>query len=92
MRPAALQVCSLTANKTKLDEFSMVFLNNLLSLPLILMLMYYYGELPSVMEDPALKVLSMSNVPLLAKCHTHVPIQLALNLYAVSCLSQQILS
>jgi hypothetical protein len=51
-----MQVCSLTANKTKLDEFSMVFLNNLLSLPLILVLMYYYGELPSVIKDPALKV------------------------------------
>jgi len=49
------KVCSLTANKTKLDEFSMVFLNNLLSLPLILVLMYYYGELPSVINDPALK-------------------------------------
>ena len=92
MRPATLQVCSLTANKTKLDEFSMVFLNNLLSLPLILMLMYYYGELPSVMEDPALKVASMSNVPFLALCHMHVSTQLALNLCAVSCLSQQVLS
>lgn len=49
------KVCSLTANKTKLDEFSMVFLNNLLSLPLILLLMYYYGELPSVIHDPALQ-------------------------------------
>lgn len=49
-------MCSLTANKTKLDEFSMVFLNNLLSLPLILLLMYYYGELPAVFSDPALKV------------------------------------
>lgn len=46
----------LTTNKTKLDEFSMVFLNNLLSLPLILGLMLFYGELPSVVHDPALKV------------------------------------
>lgn len=49
-------MCTLTANKTKLDEFSMVFLNNLLSLPLILLLMYYYGELPAVFSDPALQV------------------------------------
>lgn len=34
----------------------MVYLNNLLSLPLILGLMVFYGELPGVMKDPALKV------------------------------------
>ena len=52
------QVVHLTVNKSKLDEFSMVFLNNLLSLPLILFLMYFYGELPSVVDDPALRVSS----------------------------------
>ena len=52
------QVVNLTVNKSKLDEFSMVFLNNLLSLPLILFLMYFYGELPSVVDDPALRVSS----------------------------------
>ena len=48
----------MTVNKSKLDEFSMVFLNNLLSLPLILFLMYFYGELPGVVDDPALRVSS----------------------------------
>ena len=42
----------------------MVFLNNLLSLPLILMLMYYYGEVPSVLQDPALKVCHKFSLPL----------------------------
>lgn len=41
-------------NKTRLDEFSMVFYNNLLSLPLISVLMWWYGELDSVLYEPAL--------------------------------------
>lgn len=49
------KVVTLTASKTKLDEFSMVMLNNSLSLPLILGLMFFYGELPGIAEDPALK-------------------------------------
>ena len=52
----------MTVNKTKLNEFSMVYLNNLLSLPLILGLMWHYGEIPGVISDPALKVsLLMTN-------------------------------
>ncbi len=35
------RVVTLTANKTKLDEFSMVFYNNLLSMPLISALMWW---------------------------------------------------
>ncbi len=35
------RVVTLTANRTKLDEFSMVFYNNLLSLPLIGVLMWW---------------------------------------------------
>ena len=35
------RVVALTVNKTKLDEFSMVFYNNLLSLPLIGALMWW---------------------------------------------------
>ena len=35
------RVVALTVNKTKLDEFSMVFYNNLLSLPLIGGLMWW---------------------------------------------------
>ncbi|EIE26589.1 GDP-mannose transporter, golgi apparatus [Coccomyxa subellipsoidea C-169] len=49
------RVVSLTVNKTRLDEFSMVFYNNVLSLPLIGMLMWWYGELDTVMYDPALR-------------------------------------
>jgi GDP-mannose transporter len=49
------KVVSLTVNKTRLDEFSMVFYNNLLSLPLIMMLMWWYGELDSVLYEPALQ-------------------------------------
>ena len=51
-----MQVAKFTSNKTRLDEFSMIYLNNLLSLPLILGLMVYYGELPAVLQDPALQV------------------------------------
>jgi GDP-mannose transporter len=49
------RVVGLTVNKTRLDEFSMVFYNNLLSLPLISVLMWWYGEIDTVMYDPALR-------------------------------------
>jgi hypothetical protein len=39
-----LQTAALTVNKQRLDEFSMVFYNNLLSLPFILVLVWVYGE------------------------------------------------
>ena len=42
-------------NKTKLDEFSMVFYNNLLSLPLIAALMWWYGEIEGLLDEPALR-------------------------------------
>ena len=62
MRMLCQQVVTMTVNKTKLNEFSMVYLNNLLSLPLILGLMWHYGEIPGVISDPALKVsLFMTN-------------------------------
>jgi hypothetical protein len=44
-----------TVNKTKLDEFSMVFYNNLLSLPLIAALMWWYGEIEGLLDEPALR-------------------------------------
>ena len=44
-----------TVNKTKLDEFSMVFYNNLLSLPLIAVLMWWYGEIEGLLDEPALQ-------------------------------------
>ncbi|KAK9820437.1 hypothetical protein WJX72_010350 [[Myrmecia] bisecta] len=48
------KVVPLTVNKTKLDEFSMVFYNNLLSLPLIFGLIIIYGEQNTIMNEPAL--------------------------------------
>ena len=49
------RVVTLTVNKTKLDEFSMVFYNNLLSLPLILLLMWRASKLfPILHMDAAL--------------------------------------
>ena len=49
------KVVGLTVNKTKLDEFSMVFYNNVLSLPLIFMLMWWYGEIHTLADEPALQ-------------------------------------
>jgi GDP-mannose transporter len=37
-----------------MDEFSMVYYNNLLSLPCIFLLMYGFGELPTLTNQPAL--------------------------------------
>jgi GDP-mannose transporter len=37
-----------------MDEFSMVYYNNLLSLPCIFVLMYMFGELPTLAHQPAL--------------------------------------
>ncbi len=53
LRGAMDRVVTLTRNNTKLDEFSMVFYNNLLSLPLIMALMVIYGELSSLPQEPA---------------------------------------
>ncbi|KAK9834818.1 hypothetical protein WJX81_000894 [Elliptochloris bilobata] len=55
LRGAMDRVVPLTANKTKLDEFSMVFYNNLLSLPLLAALMWGYGELERLPLEPALR-------------------------------------
>lgn len=49
----------------------MVFLNNLLSLPLILGLMVFYGELPGVVRDPALRVGELPIVEIVL-CMGHV--------------------
>ncbi|KAK9840936.1 hypothetical protein WJX81_001201 [Elliptochloris bilobata] len=48
------RVVALTVAKTKLDEFSMVFYNNLLSMPLIALLMWWYGEIERLPTEPAL--------------------------------------
>lgn len=44
-----------TINKQRMDEFSMVYYNNLLSLPLILTLMWYFGEFNGLFSQPALQ-------------------------------------
>ena len=48
------RVKAFTANGEKLDEYSMVFYNNLLSLPLIFAVMWYQGELASLPLQPDL--------------------------------------
>lgn len=48
------KVKAYTSNGEKLDEFSMVFYNNLLSLPLILILMIVQGELSTLPQQPDL--------------------------------------
>ena len=55
LRGAMDRVVALTANQTKLDEFSMVFYNNLLSLPLLGGLMWAFGELERLPLEPALR-------------------------------------
>lgn len=49
------QVAEHTTNKQKMDEFSMVYYNNLLSVPCIMGLMYFFGEFGTVMSQPALQ-------------------------------------
>lgn len=49
------RLVSLTVNKTRLDEFSMVYYNNLLSLPLLLLIIWQAGELEMLPNEPALQ-------------------------------------
>lgn len=51
----ASQVAEHTTNKQRMDEFSMVYYNNLLSLPCILLLMWQFGEFGGLMSQPALQ-------------------------------------
>lgn len=48
------RVAEYTTHKSKMDEFSMVFYNNLLSVPPILGLMWAFGEFPRLGSQPAL--------------------------------------
>lgn len=48
------KVKAYTVSGNRLDEFSMVFYNNLLSLPLIAALMWWQGEWSSLSEQPDL--------------------------------------
>ena len=52
---AARQVSEHTTNLQKMDEFSMVYYNNLLSLPCILGLALVFGELEGFTAQPALR-------------------------------------
>ncbi|BDA51640.1 GDP-mannose transporter [Coccomyxa sp. Obi] len=49
------RVVPLTVKKARLDEFSMVFYNNFLSLPLLLGLIWWHGELHAIIHDPVLR-------------------------------------
>eukprot|EP00798_Chlamydomonas_sp_ICE-L_P015234 gene15234-21316_t len=44
-----------TTNKQKMDENSMVYYNNILSLPLILLLMFAFGEMDGLFAQSALR-------------------------------------
>jgi GDP-mannose transporter len=48
------KVKNYTSNGERLDEFSMVFYNNLLSLPLIFLVMVFQGELKTLPDQPDL--------------------------------------
>ena len=66
------KLVGMTANKTRLDEFSMVFYNNLLSLPLLLVLIWQADEFETLANEPALQnpyfVAAASASSLLAFC------------------------
>lgn len=49
-----MQVAPLTANKRKLDEFSMVLYNNVLSIPMLLLAAGVNGEFATIASEPAL--------------------------------------
>ena len=48
-------VSKYTVNKTKLDEFSMVYFNNVLSLPPLAIITWATGEFSTLAAEPALK-------------------------------------
>ncbi|DBB06525.1 hypothetical protein WJX77_006771 [Trebouxia sp. C0004] len=49
------RLVGMTVNKTRLNEFSMVFYNNLLSLPLLLVLIWQAGEFETLRQEPDLQ-------------------------------------
>eukprot|EP00199_Chlamydomonas_sp_CCMP681_P001907 CAMPEP_0119105438 /NCGR_PEP_ID=MMETSP1180-20130426/3395_1 /TAXON_ID=3052 ORGANISM="Chlamydomonas cf sp, Strain CCMP681" /NCGR_SAMPLE_ID=MMETSP1180 /ASSEMBLY_ACC=CAM_ASM_000741 /LENGTH=363 /DNA_ID=CAMNT_0007090481 /DNA_START=134 /DNA_END=1225 /DNA_ORIENTATION=- len=53
LRSVMDKVAEHTTNKQRMDEFSMVYYNNLLSLPCIMVLMYVFGEIPTLTSQPA---------------------------------------
>ena len=54
LRSVMDKVKTVTTNKSSLSEFSMVYYNNLLSLPLMFLLAWYFGEIPGALQEPAL--------------------------------------
>jgi GDP-mannose transporter len=54
LRSVMDKVAEHTTNKQKMDEFSMVYYNNLLSIPPILALMFCFGEHKTLLAQPAL--------------------------------------
>lgn len=54
LRGVMERLVAMTVNKTRLDEFSMVFYNNLLSLPLLTVLIWWGGEFETLPTEPAL--------------------------------------
>lgn len=54
MRSVMNKVSAFTESGRPLDEFTMVLLNNLLSIPLISCLVLVNGEFPGVLSEPAL--------------------------------------
>ena len=54
LRSVMDKVSEHTTNKARMDEFSMVYYNNLLSLPPILVLMWVFGEIPTLPHQVAL--------------------------------------
>eukprot|EP00197_Chlamydomonas_leiostraca_P010279 CAMPEP_0202885236 /NCGR_PEP_ID=MMETSP1391-20130828/41562_1 /ASSEMBLY_ACC=CAM_ASM_000867 /TAXON_ID=1034604 /ORGANISM="Chlamydomonas leiostraca, Strain SAG 11-49" /LENGTH=360 /DNA_ID=CAMNT_0049568479 /DNA_START=49 /DNA_END=1131 /DNA_ORIENTATION=- len=55
LRSVMDKVAEHTTNKQRMDEFSMVYYNNLLSLPCIAVLMWQFGEFGGLTAQPALR-------------------------------------
>ncbi|KAG2492125.1 hypothetical protein HYH03_009616 [Edaphochlamys debaryana] len=55
LRSVMDKVAEHTTNKQRMDEFSMVYYNNLLSIPPIVAMIWYFGEYKGLMEQPALQ-------------------------------------
>lgn len=55
LRSVMDKVSEHTVNKQRMDEFSMVYYNNLLSIPPIMGLMWYFGEFEGLAAQPALQ-------------------------------------
>ena len=71
------QVAPLTRSGKKLDEFSMVFYNNLLSLPLLCLVAAVNGEFVRITNEPAVRLGTENSIdrhPPLEHRDGHVPL------------------